>query len=478
MDNQIEPTGNSATLHNNTATVDYVNYDYPQPSKRGRGYAPTGEFDLSLIREFRARPGFYDRNSASFKDKLHTAHQWQEISNKLGFDVSLLKDRMLQLRNRYNLEKRRLEQVRDENPGQNIESPWPLFQHLHFLSEHIRPRRSYKSMQPRTSLADTGDDDDEQQPSSHHQQPEQYLQQQHQQQQTLNSTAATTGNRDSYSDGGGEGGGNNSSADMATFANGLLAVKMEEPDADDANAADEESASQSGDDTRSAHPLKLSAASTLLSMQQRQPHSRSPYNRSHHTATSSSLGALSKRPLKYSASPAPLQPPTIKIRRLDTMQERTSASGGVGLHSQSRTNIPHSTFNTSHNNDNNNTNNAVGQRKELQQQQQQQHTLASAHSAYNNFQINRRCLSNSEQKYAAFGEFVSASLLELPATRALQLVEKFTSEVVRVLLDSKEKSAQVPAQQNAIQPQLPLSATQPFQQINGNNGGAVNVNGV
>lgn len=237
MDNQIEPTGNNAIHHNNSTIVDYVNYDYPQPSKRGRGYAPTGEFDLSLIREFRARPGFYDRNSASFKDKLHTAHQWQEISNKLGFDVSLLKDRMLQLRNRYNLEKRRLEQLRDENPGQNIESPWPLFQHLHFLSEHIRPRRSYKSMQPRTSLAETGDDDDEQQSSSRQQQPEQYRQQQ----QPLNSTAETTGNRDSFSDGGGECEANNSNADMATFANGLLAVKMEEPDADDANAADEES---------------------------------------------------------------------------------------------------------------------------------------------------------------------------------------------------------------------------------------------
>lgn len=81
-----EPIDNNAIQHNNANTVDYVNYDYPQPSKRGRGYAPTGEFDLSLIREFRARPGFYDRNSASFKDKLHTAHQWQEISNKLGFD--------------------------------------------------------------------------------------------------------------------------------------------------------------------------------------------------------------------------------------------------------------------------------------------------------------------------------------------------------------------------------------------------------
>lgn len=45
-----------------------------------------GEFDLSLISEFRSRPSFYDRNSPRFKDKLYNAHQWQEISNKLGFD--------------------------------------------------------------------------------------------------------------------------------------------------------------------------------------------------------------------------------------------------------------------------------------------------------------------------------------------------------------------------------------------------------
>ncbi|XP_017480274.1 PREDICTED: myb-like protein Y isoform X2 [Rhagoletis zephyria] len=479
MDNHHQAASTNNVSHNNTA-VDYGNYDYPPPAKRGRGYAPMGEFDLSLIREFRARPGFYDRNSASFKDKLHVAHQWQEISNKLGFDVSLLKDRMLQLRNRYNLEKRRLEQLRDENPGQSVDSPWPLFHHLHFLSEHIRPRRSYKSMQPRTSLADSADDDED---YTERPRPKRHQQRQLKPHLATRSATAGGGRRDSYSDGGGDGGdgggavgggggAHNSSAE--TYANGMLTVKMEEPDGEDPDVADAESGSQSGtEDNSRGHPLKLSAASTLLSMQQRQPHSMSPYNKS---STSSSM-ALNKRSSKYSTLPA-APPASIKIRRLDTMQERTP---GVA-HTQQRASnndIPsHSNFNNSHTNNNN------------KRQRQQEYTSLMSRQV----QVNRRCLNNSEQKYAAFGEFVSASLLELPATRALQLVEKFTSEVVRVLLDSTEKSPQVGAEQSMAQqqqqqqqPPPPLQLLQPllsqaqpqqvptqFQQMNGSISEALN----
>ncbi|XP_037948302.1 transcription factor Adf-1 [Teleopsis dalmanni] len=105
-----------------------------------------GEFDLSLVREFRSRPAFYDRNDNLFRDKFYIAREWQQISNQLGYDVSLLKDRMLQLRNRFNLEKRRLENLREEHPGRIIESPWPLFAELGFLNDHIRSRRSYKRL--------------------------------------------------------------------------------------------------------------------------------------------------------------------------------------------------------------------------------------------------------------------------------------------------------------------------------------------
>lgn len=48
---------------------------------------------------------------------------------------------MITLRNRYNIEKRRV-----ENNSLSISgSQWPLFENLSFLSEHIRSRRSYKT---------------------------------------------------------------------------------------------------------------------------------------------------------------------------------------------------------------------------------------------------------------------------------------------------------------------------------------------
>lgn len=52
---------------------------------------------------------------------------------------------MNQLRNRYNLEKRKVDLQRAD--GQvNARSTWPLFDHLQFLDGHIRPRKSYKAM--------------------------------------------------------------------------------------------------------------------------------------------------------------------------------------------------------------------------------------------------------------------------------------------------------------------------------------------
>lgn len=62
----------------------------------------------------------------------------------------LLKDRIYQLRNRYNLEKRKVEALRAEGLG-SARSSWPLFGNLTFLDGHIRPRKSYKSMMRRTS---------------------------------------------------------------------------------------------------------------------------------------------------------------------------------------------------------------------------------------------------------------------------------------------------------------------------------------
>ncbi|KAM8706028.1 hypothetical protein ACLKA7_010336 [Drosophila subpalustris] len=131
-----------------------------QPKGRGRpraSYAQTGEFDLGLIREYRSRPALYDRTNKRFKDKIYVAQLWMQISHKLGYDVSMLRERMITLRNRYNIEKRRVEN--SSMTANFMGSQWPLFENLSFLSEHIRSRRSYKTQSRHDGHHD--DDDDE-----------------------------------------------------------------------------------------------------------------------------------------------------------------------------------------------------------------------------------------------------------------------------------------------------------------------------
>jgi hypothetical protein len=52
---------------------------------------------------------------------------------------------MLQLRNRYNLEKRKIEGMRTESCP-NPKSSWPLYKYLLFFDGHIKQRRSYKML--------------------------------------------------------------------------------------------------------------------------------------------------------------------------------------------------------------------------------------------------------------------------------------------------------------------------------------------
>jgi hypothetical protein len=52
---------------------------------------------------------------------------------------------MLQLRNRYNLEKRKIEGMRSET-SPNPKSSWPLYKYLLFFDGHIKQRRSYKML--------------------------------------------------------------------------------------------------------------------------------------------------------------------------------------------------------------------------------------------------------------------------------------------------------------------------------------------
>lgn len=51
---------------------------------------------------------------------------------------------MLQLRNRYNVEKRKFDYLRSKNP--NARAKWSMFQHMNFLEGHIRQRRRTRGM--------------------------------------------------------------------------------------------------------------------------------------------------------------------------------------------------------------------------------------------------------------------------------------------------------------------------------------------
>lgn len=54
----------------------------------------------------------------------------------------------------------------------------------------------------------------------------------------------------------------------------------------------------------------------------------------------------------------------------------------------------------------------------------------------------RTSLKNpSSAKFEAFGNFVASSLIDLPEKNALELVERFTSEIVKTLIASKTTAA-------------------------------------
>ncbi|XP_065354397.1 putative cyclin-dependent serine/threonine-protein kinase DDB_G0272797/DDB_G0274007 [Calliphora vicina] len=355
-----------------------------------------GEFDLSLISEFRSRPSFYDRSSPRFKDKLYNAHEWQEISNKLGFDVSILKDRILQLRNRYNLEKRRIEQLREENPYKSYDSPWPLYEHLHFLSEHIRARRSYKKMMPLNGSMGGGG-------SQFAAEPE------------LSNSCSNNSNLTlrHITDQAATGGQN-----ISAFPNGLLAVKMEDGSED------------TGDETESQHnDSEINAFETAELITETHSSTMPIYHQQQQ-----------QQPQHSQLKPLPQQQqqhrPTISIRRLDTLRSDYADSTSTNYHKKQQL---------------------------LQQQQQQQQQHQHQHQAQ--LQRNHRTsnhqsslqtdndsavsvappppkqarLNAREYKYTAFGNFISSSLLDLPPSTALELVERFTSDIVRVLMENAEQ---------------------------------------
>lgn len=121
-----------------------------------------GDLDVSLITLYARTPALYDKRNPFYKDKQYSERAWNDISMKLGykgnrnaydgadsdadpFSVEILKDRMLQLRNRYNLEKRKIETMRSETCP-NPKSTWALYKYLLFFDGHIKQRRSYKML--------------------------------------------------------------------------------------------------------------------------------------------------------------------------------------------------------------------------------------------------------------------------------------------------------------------------------------------
>lgn len=326
---------------------------------RPRGTYNMSEFDVNLIREFESRPGFYDRNSRHFKDKIYNAQAWQDISNMLGYDVALLKDRMLQLRNRYNLEKRRLENLAEEYPDKIIQSQWPLYEHLHFLSDHIRPRRSYKRMLTRPSA------------EFNHSISNQ-------------STVSST----NYS--------NNTNN-----TNGLPTVKLEngfdDDYSEDNSMPDDCDVELNFDASNSAGAENDGPADGHTENVSRRPSTGPPTDVTRNGPTDSPSGGLADNARdtpRNGNSSIVLKP--ISVKNIETM----------------RTIIPKENIKR----------------------------FASAEPPF--LREKRMCYETTTrvQKFDAFGKFVTSSLIELPPEKALKLVEKFTSDIVRVLIEKNHST--------------------------------------
>lgn len=315
-------------------------FDCSWSARRGRprGSYSMSEFDINLIREFESRPGFYDRNSRHFKDKIYNAQAWQDISNLLGYDVALLKDRMLQLRNRYNLEKRRLENLAEEYPDKIIQSQWPLYDHLHFLSDHIRPRRSYKRMLTRPS-------------NEFHN--------------SISNQSSSSGTH--YSN--------------TNNANGLPVVKLE-------NGFDDDFSDDNSNPDDCEVDLNFDASNSAdIDGNDESPNG--PPNDSTNTP-----GDVQRDVSKNVPPPLVLKP--ISVKNIDSM----------------RTAVPKENI----------------------------RRIISTEPSY--MREKRLCVETTTrvQKFDAFGKFVTTSLIELPPEKALKLVEKFTSDIVRVLIEKNHST--------------------------------------
>ncbi|XP_013099608.2 protein kinase 4 isoform X1 [Stomoxys calcitrans] len=374
-----------------------------------------GEFDISLIEEFRQRESLYDRNSLQFKDKLYNAQQWQEISNKLGYDVSILKDRMLQLRNRYNLEKRRMEQLREET-GKHHESPWGLYDSLQFLSGHIKSRRRYKSILPvynhkdDSQLNDSGNDYSAM---------------------GVDDSAMLIDNSakdDMMHSPGGVGG-----SSSQPFPNGLFSVKVEE-NMSEGHASEvdtENSQSTRGNDhfadnlnvmteIHSSNDQYREQMRRLQNQQMQMQQQQQQQQEKHHQEQQQQQHENRQQQLQQHNSHQQILPTRIIKRSLGHNNPMISVRSDMTHPKLRKLSRPPQMATPT-----------IGKRV---YEDDCGHMVGSA---YNNFPKQMR-LSPRENKYNAFGNFISSSLLDLPQKMALELVEKFTSDIVKALTAKME----------------------------------------
>nr|XP_014090077.1 uncharacterized protein LOC106617423 isoform X2 [Bactrocera oleae]XP_036233595.1 uncharacterized protein LOC106617423 isoform X2 [Bactrocera oleae]XP_036233596.1 uncharacterized protein LOC106617423 isoform X2 [Bactrocera oleae] len=110
--------------------------------RRGEGPA-LDDIDVLLAREFQQRPAFYDRNHPQYRNRDYLDGMWMDMAESVGQNVAIVKNRMVQLRNRYNLEKRRVEMLQDQYNDPSITSQWPMYNYLAYLGDHIKARRSF-----------------------------------------------------------------------------------------------------------------------------------------------------------------------------------------------------------------------------------------------------------------------------------------------------------------------------------------------
>ncbi|XP_028155478.2 transcription factor Adf-1-like [Diabrotica virgifera virgifera] len=81
----------------------------------------------------------YDKNHGQHKNKFAKFEAFKQIAATLNSSAELCESRWCLLRNRFCLE---LRHIRTADPSAVPRRPWPLFQHMRFLSKFIYPRKT------------------------------------------------------------------------------------------------------------------------------------------------------------------------------------------------------------------------------------------------------------------------------------------------------------------------------------------------